>query len=206
MDSHQVLEYIKRVQAIAQAGITYAENGYDLERYEELRSISAGLMTGLTDEPLEKIRGLFTNEDGYQTPKVDIRAAIFKGESILLVKENADGFWSLPGGWADVGYSPAEVAVKEVEEEAGISVMAKRILAILDKKFHPHPPSPYHTYKIFIECEQIGGVLEKGMETSDVAFYNINAVPQLSEERITQSQIQLLYKLHLDKGRPTVFD
>lgn len=206
MESTQLLDYIKRIQAIAQAGITYAENNYDLERYEELRSISLEMMKGLTNEPIEKLTGIFTNENGYQTPKVDVRAVIFQENKILLVKENHDKCWSLPGGWADIGYSPGEVAVKEVKEEAGLDVVPIRILAILDKKFHPHPPSPYHTYKIFILCSVVGGILQNGTETNDVGYFSLNKIPTLSEERITISQIETLFKMYEMNTIETVFD
>jgi ADP-ribose pyrophosphatase YjhB (NUDIX family) len=206
MSSHKLLEYIKRVQSIAQAGITYAENEYDLERYEELRKISLNMLREICDEPLEKLIDLFGSETGYQTPKVDIRAVIVNDNKILMVREKVDNFWSLPGGWADVGYSPGEVAVKEVKEEAGLEVVPERILAVLDKKNHPHPPSPFHTYKIFIECSIAGGTIQNGMETNEVAFFSISEIPTLSEERITTSQIKMLFELFHDKNKAPVFD
>lgn len=205
MDSVQLLSFIKRIQAIAQAGITYAENGYDIERYEELRNISLEMMKSLTDVSIEKLTALFANETGYQTPKVDIRAVIFNNDKILMVKENHDQCWSLPGGWADVGYSPGEVAIKEVKEEAGLDVVPVKILAILDKKFHPHPPSPYHTYKIFIECSITGGSLQRGMETNDVGYFSFDSIPVLSEERVTSSQIKMLFDLR-SNSKETIFD
>jgi ADP-ribose pyrophosphatase YjhB (NUDIX family) len=206
MINHSILAYIKRVQAIAQAGLTYTENGYDLERYEELRRISAELMSLITDEPIQKIRGLFTNETGYQTPKVDIRAVVFENNKILLVKEKSDNCWSLPGGWADIGYSPGEVAVKETKEESGLDVMPEKLLAVLDKNKHPHPPSPYYTYKIFIGCAIIGGVLNKGLETSDVGFFSIDEIPPLSEERLTKSQITRLFEQYHNSIPEIIFD
>lgn len=206
MESAQLLEYIKRIQAIAQAGLTYAENGYDIERYEELRMIALEMLEKLTNEPIEKLTKLFAQEIGYQTPKVDIRAVIFEEDKILMVKENHDQCWSLPGGWADVGYSPGEVAVKEVKEEAGLDVSPLRILAILDKKFHPHPPSPYHTYKVFILCSVIGGKLQKGMETNDVRYFSLNELPVLSEERITHSQLETLFNMYKKNTIETAFD
>lgn len=140
MEKHRFLNLTKRIQAIAQAGITYTENPYDMERFEELRTISVALMHLITDEKVEVIRDLFASQTGYQTPMVDIRAVVFHENKILLVKESADGRWALPGGWADVGYTPSEVAAKEVREEAGIEVTPNRILAIVDKKCHDHPP------------------------------------------------------------------
>jgi len=206
LQEHPWLEYAKRVQALAQAGITYAENSFDLERYLELSEISVSLMAGISGTETSLVRELFTNETGYQTPKTDVRAVIFQDNKILLVREKVDNCWSLPGGWADIGFSPGEVAVKETREEAGLEVRAGKLLAVLDKKCHPHPPSPYHTYKIFIHCEVIGGSLQQGSETLDVGFFGREELPELSVERCTVSQLQLMFE-YLDKpGKEPVFD
>ncbi|QMU31103.1 NUDIX hydrolase [Adhaeribacter radiodurans] len=204
--SEKWLAFAKRVQAIAQAGLTYAVNDYDTERYEELRAISVEIMQELSGEDPDKIRALFTNENGYQTPKVDVRAVVFRENKILLVHEKIDNCWSLPGGWADVGYSASEVAVKETREEAGLEVKPIRLLAILDKKHHPHPPSPYHTYKIFILCKAIGGSLQQGMETLDVGFFDRNNLPPLSLERNTDSQVQILFEYLENPEKEVYFD
>ncbi|HEX8545543.1 MAG TPA: NUDIX hydrolase [Cytophagaceae bacterium] len=200
------LEYAKRLQAIAQAGLTYALNDYDLERYAELKEISLQMMSDLSNTKLEVIEDLFKNETGYQTPKVDVRAVVFRDQKILMVKEKIDGHWSLPGGWADVGYTPNEIAIKEAREESGLEVKPKKLVAVLDKKCHPHPPSPYHTYKIFILCEEVGGILGGGMETSEVDFFELNELPPLSEERITRSQIELMYAYHNDPTKIAITD
>lgn len=203
---HPWLEYAKRVQALAQAGITYAENAYDLERYQELSEISVQLMSEISGTEVNLVRELFTNETGYQTPKTDVRAVVFQDNKILLVQEKIDNCWSLPGGWSDVGYSPGEVAVKESREEAGLEVGPRRLLAVLDKKCHPHPPSPYHTYKIFILCEVLGGVLQAGAETLDARFFGREELPELSVERGTVSQIRLLFEYLDNPAKEPVFD
>jgi ADP-ribose pyrophosphatase YjhB (NUDIX family) len=131
---------------------------------------------------------------------------VFEDNKILLVREKVDNCWSLPGGWADVGYSPGEVAVKETREEAGLEVRAGRLLAVLDKKYHPHPPSPYHTYKIFILCEAIGGALQQGSETLDVRFFGREELPALSVERGTVSQLQLMFSYLDNPQKEPVFD
>ena len=120
------IELVKQIQAIAYAGLEYCENDFDRERYEELRKLSQLLLAEITDTPLEKIQNLFANEVGYQTPKVDVRAVVFKENKILMVKEKIDGRWSIPGGWADIGYSPSEIAIKEAREEAGAEVARRR--------------------------------------------------------------------------------
>lgn len=200
------LEAVKRIQAIAQNGLAYSQNVYDIERYEELRRISVEIMADFFGTPISSVKNLFAGETGYQTPKVDVRAVIFKDGKILMVKEKADGCWSLPGGWADVGLSPGEVAVKEVREEAGLQVKPWRLLGILDKKFHPHPPSPYHTYKVFILCESIGGETGCGIETSDVSFFGYDDLPELSMERNTPQQLRMVFEYLSDPAKEAFFE
>lgn len=129
------LDWAKEIQAISQAGLEYTKDVYDMERFEQLRELSIEIMHEYTEAGDEKIRTLFASETGYQTPKVDVRGVIFQDGKLLLVKEKADGAWALPGGWADIGLSPAEVVVKEVKEEAGYDVRAGRLLAVLIRNF-----------------------------------------------------------------------
>ncbi|MBO1511095.1 NUDIX hydrolase [Metabacillus bambusae] len=200
------LEWAKQLQSIAQAGLTYSKDVYDLERFEEIRNISIEILSQHTDMDKSVIRGLFANETGYATPKVDIRSVIFRDNKILMVKEKTDGNWALPGGWADIGLTPSEVAVKEVKEESGFDVKPIKLLGVLDKKCHPHPPSPNHVYKIFILCEIIGGEPKGGIETSEVAFFAENELPRLSIERNTKSQIELAFKHKNNPQEPAFFD
>lgn len=190
------LHWAKEIQAISQAGLTYGENGYDLERYEALRKISVEMMSHFTDTPIDKVTELFASDTGYQTPKVDIRAVVLQDNKVLLVKERADGAWALPGGWADIGFTPSEVAVKETREEAGYEVKPVRLLAVLDKKCHEHPPAPNYVYKIFILCELVGGeALEISLETTEVGFFGENELPPLSIERNTVDQVKRMIEL-----------
>jgi 8-oxo-dGTP pyrophosphatase MutT (NUDIX family) len=210
MQNTTLLSIAKRLQSIAQAGIFYSEDKpFDRERYQEIADISVKILGQLTDEPIEKIGNLFTEErDGYQTPKVDIRAVVFNelGE-ILMVKEKVDGRWSLPGGWADVGYSPAEVAVKEVQEETGLDVKTVRVLGIFDKRNHPHPPEGWYVYKIFILCEKIGGEISKyTTETSAVQYFSLENLPPLSEPRIVFSQIKMMFEYRNNPETAVYFD
>ena len=196
----------QRIQAIAQAGLTYGESKYDLERYQELRALSDAMFSEYTNTPLEKITALFDKEIGYQTPKVDVRGVVFKDDKLLMVRETIDGCWSIPGGWADVGYSPGETATKEIQEEAGITVKPVRLLAVLDKKYHDHPPTPFYTYKIFLLCEHISGEPTVGMETSDVGFFGQDEIPPLSEERLTAAQVHMLFAFHQNPSQEAIFD
>ena len=197
------LEWAKQLQSIAQAGLTYSKDVYDLERFELIRNISVEMISQQADIDKTVIKDLFANETGYATPKVDIRSVVFKDNKILMVREKTDGNWSLPGGWGDIGLTPSEVAVKEVKEEAGIDVKVIKLISVLDKKCHPHPYSLYHVYKIFIQCEIIGGQPKEGIETSAVDFFAENELPSLSVARNTESQIQLAFK-HLHNPQEMV--
>ena len=188
------IKIAKEIQAIAQAGLTYGENKYDIDRYQQLRRLSVQIVADHTDEPIEKITSIFASEEGYQTPKVDVRGVVFRNGKILMVRESIDGKWTLPGGWADVNYSPFEIATKEVWEEAGIEVNPVRLLAVFDKMKHPHPPDLYHVYKLFILCEDSGQQTKPGMETTDVDWVDRNKIPELSELRITKEQILTMFE------------
>ena len=209
MQSSQLLIQAQRFQALAQAGLAYATNQY--ERYQEIRSISARLLQELTEEPLEKIIRVFASEDGYQTPKVDVRAVLFReGPEILLIKEKVDnGRWTLPGGWADVGYTPFEIAAKEAYEETGLVVKPVRLLALFDKRKHPHPPQPWYVYKAFIQCEVQGGsLIQDTAETTGARWFRQDELPylDLSTDRRTASQLDTIFKFASDPGSPTVCD
>ncbi len=165
MDKSEVwLKWAVELQSIAQAGLFYGRDPFDMERYERVREIAAEMISYKGDISLEKVKDLFCGDVGYQTPKIDTRAAIFKGDRILLVKEN-NGTWSLPGGWVDVGLSVSENVVKEVKEEAGLDVRAERVIAVQDREKHNRPLYAYKVCKIFVLCSAAGGTFEKNIET-----------------------------------------
>lgn len=203
---HPWLEWIKQVYAVAQWGLTYSKDPFDLERYEVLRQLSVQMMADFTALDQTRVTDLFAHEVGYVTPKVDIRGVVFREGKLLMVQERWDSRWALPGGWADIGLSPAEVVVKEIEEEAGILVRPVKVLAMLDKKFFPHPVSAYHIYKIFIRCEMVAGAPKSGLESLDVRFFGLDELPELSLHRITREQIALLFEHLNDPDRPTDFN
>ncbi|MFC5652721.1 NUDIX hydrolase [Paenibacillus solisilvae] len=198
------LEWAKQIQSISQAGLAYSKDIYDLDRFEQLRNLSIEIMNTYTDVEIDKIKTLFASETGYATPKVDVRGVVFHEGKILMVKERLDNAWALPGGWADIGLSPKEVVVKEIQEESGYIVKPIRLLGILDKKFHHHPPSPFHVYKIFIHCEITGGEATGGMETLEAGFFDEDHLPELSVERNTEQQIKSLF-LQMKSGSQDVF-
>lgn len=200
------LDWAKQIQAIAQTGLTYVRDVYDQERYQQLRQLSIEMMAEYTSVGKEKIELTFASDTGYATPKVDIRGVVFRDNRILMVREKIDGAWALPGGWADIGYSPFEIAVKEIREEAGFHVAPVRLLAVLDKKFHNHPPEPYHIYKLFILCEIVGGEARGGLETSAVQFFREHELPELSAERNTEAQIKTMFEFLRDPGKAVICD
>lgn len=191
------LTIAKQIQSIAQAGLTFCENKYDIDRYHQLRDLSVQIMHEYTGAPIAKIQNLFASETGYQTPKVDVRGVVFRDGKILMVRETIDGFWTLPGGWADVNLSPFENAAKEIYEEAGIEVSPNRLLAVYDKSKDPeHLPDIYHIYKMFILCDDSGQEVKTGMETSGVGWFDRNTIPPLSLPRSTASQIAKMFEFY----------
>ena len=211
MEPTQLLIQAQRLQALAQAGLAYATNAYDLERYDEIRAISVKLLQELTEEPFEKIIRVFASEAGYQTPKVDIRAVVFReGPEMLLVREKIDnGRWTLPGGWADIGYSPFEVAAKEAYEETGLMVRPVRLLALFDKRKHPHPPQPWYVYKAFIECEVQGGsLIQDTPETTGARWFREDELAhlELSTDRTTACQLKAMFRFAQDPHAPVLCD
>jgi ADP-ribose pyrophosphatase YjhB (NUDIX family) len=189
---NEILRIARRIQSIAQAGLHYAENSFDRQRYGELRELSVQLATQLSEAPAGKIRDIFTCETGFQTPKVDIRSVVLKDNKVLLVRERSDGRWALPGGFADINYSPGEVAVKEVMEETGLTATVSRILAITDTNRHNFPPLEYHYYKIVVLCDLKGGELRGSDETLEAGFFDFDSLPELSEKRNTPELFELI--------------
>jgi len=200
------LEWASELQAIAQAGLTFSTDNYDRDRYEKIRTLSVEILQEYTDVDQNKIRDLFASETGYQTPKVDIRAVVFKGEQVLLVKEKIDGKWSLPGGWADVNTSVSESAARECIEEAGAIVKPKRIIAVHLANKHNNQQFPYTIYKIFIECELVKYSFTENTETLEAGFFSIDSLPTLSTNRNTMSQIEMCFESKKHKVFETIFD
>ncbi|MEH1848822.1 MAG: NUDIX hydrolase [Nostoc sp.] len=200
------LEWAQKLQAIAQNGLTYSENPFDIERYKQLRAIATEMMAAYSNVEHSYVLDLFSREVGYATPKVDVRGAIFRNDTILLVKERADGCWTLPGGWADVGESPSQVVVKEVYEESGYQARAIKLLAVYDRDKQGHPPFPFYVYKLFFKCELIGGSPSSSIETEEVGFFPEDALPELSIGRVTPAQITRLFQHYRQPDLPTDFD
>lgn len=201
----QWLEWAIELQSLAQAGLTYGKDIFDRERYERIREISAEIMAYKTDIPVQKVKDLFCNETGYQTPKLDTRAAIFQNGKILLVKENS-GKWSLPGGWVDVNVSVKENTIKEVKEEAGLDVTADKVIAIQDRSKHNLPVYAYGVCKIFVLCTIIGGAFKENIETTGFAYFSENELPELATEKNNEEQVKMCFEAYQTKNWSTLFD
>jgi ADP-ribose pyrophosphatase YjhB (NUDIX family) len=189
------LAWADTLQTVASAGLAYSKDHFDRDRFEQVRRVAAEILAAHTDLSLPAAQARLAAEPGYVTPKVDVRAAVFDGDRVLLVRELADGRWSLPGGWADVGDSPAEVAAREVREEAGLTVRPVRLLAVLDRLKHPHPTQLAHAYKIFFLCQRVGGELRASVETPDVGWFARGQLPPLSLDRVLPTQVERIFQL-----------
>jgi ADP-ribose pyrophosphatase YjhB (NUDIX family) len=200
------LRWAQRLQAIAQTGLTYAQDPYDRERYEEVREVAAQMASLELSVPLDEVRVAFGSSLGYPTPKVDVRAVVFRAEELLLVRERRSGRWTLPGGWADVGDTPSRAAERETLEESGYRVRAEKLVAVLDKSRHAHPPSIDYTYKVLVGCRLEGGEPSTSHEIDGVGFFPRVARPELDLDRTTPGQVDLAYAHLADPGRPTDFD
>jgi len=200
------LEWVQRLQAIAQTGLTYARDPFDVERYQAVREIAAEMASAHSDADLLHVRDLFAGEVGHATPKVDVRAVVFRDDSILLVRERTEGRWTLPGGWADIGESAGEAAVREAYEESGYRTRAVKLLAAYDRNKHPHPPYPFHAYKLFFQCELVSGTPTHSIETDGVGFFCENELPELSITRVTPAQIARFFEHLRHPDWPTDFD
>ena len=200
------LKWAIEIQALAQNGLTYTKDVYDKERFERLREISAEMLAEKTDIPVDKVKDLFCNEKGYQTPKLDTRAAIFKDGKILLVHEN-NGTWALPGGWVDVLESVGSNTIKEVKEETGLDVRNQKIIAIQDRNKHNTPSYAYGICKVFVLCELLGGEFKENTETTEIKYFSLDEVPQnLANEKTSMEQIEMCFGALNDSNWQTKFD
>jgi len=198
-------DWAVRLNAIAQNGLLYSQNPFDRERYNSLRKIAVEIMEAHTGVEATAIRDFFEREQGYATPKVDVRGAVFREGALLFVKENEDGLWSLPGGWADVGESPSEAVVREVFEEAGYTTRAAKLLAVYDRNKHAHPAMANHAYKLFIRCELLTPE-PAGKPEAEARFFEADAIPVLSTMRVTAEQIARLFEHYHHPDWPADLD
>mgnify|MGYP001664166537 FL=1 len=199
------LKWAMELQFIGQVGLTYSKDNFDIERFQRIREISAEILSNYTDYGVEKINDIFCNETGFQTPKIDTRAAIFNNDKILLVKE-LDGKWSLPGGWVDVNQSIYSNIIKEVKEEAGLNVIPKKIIAAQDRNKHNYPVYAYGICKVFILCENNGGKFETNIETIESEYFSMDNLPDLALEKNTVEQIKMCFASNNSDKWEALFD
>lgn len=206
MDNNEKwLQWAVELQSLAQAGLTYGKDIYDKERYERIRAIAAEMIAYKTDIGIDKVTDLFCNETGYQTPKLDTRAAIFRDGKILLVKEN-NGRWSMPGGWVDVNVSVKENTIKEVKEESGLDVTADKIIAVQDRAKHNLPVYAYGVCKVFVLCSVVGGRFEQNIETLGYEYFAEDELPELATEKNNEEQVRMCFDAYRDSAWVVQFD
>lgn len=200
------LRWAREIQALSQTGRHYAVNDFQRQRYDRLTEIAAQIISEYSTLEPEEVLATFLSQKGYATPRVDVRGAVFKDEKLLLVRERSDGGWTMPGGWADVGDIPSEAAEREVWEEAGYHVKARRVIGVYDaNRFEPL--DLYHAFKITFFCELIDGQATPGDETNEVAFFGYDELPQpLSGERTQPRQIVDAFTMLKDPNVHTRFD
>ncbi len=199
------LGWAQELQFLAQAGLTYTKDEFDKERFERIREISAEILSYKSGLSIEIVQDLFCNETGFQTPKLDTRAAIFKDDKILLVKER-DGRWSLPGGWVDVCESIKSNTEKEVKEEAGLDVIARKLIAVQDRNKHNVPLYVYGVCKAFVLCDVIRGEFTPNIETIESRYFSIGEIPSLAEEKNNIEQVKMCFDAYQNDEWETQFD
>ncbi len=206
--SMDALSMARELQAIAQTGLHFTQDQFDRERYERVMRIAAEMLAGHSGLEAGAIYAWSREEFGYATPKVDVRAFVLKDDKVLLIREDADeGRWTLPGGWADVNETPSESIVREVEEESGYVVKARRLLAVYDRERQGHtPPYPRHVYKLFFHCELVGGAARATAESSESGFFGVEELPELSLARVLPGQIEGFFAMVRDGEVETRFD
>ncbi|PIJ50436.1 ADP-ribose pyrophosphatase [Erwinia sp. OLTSP20] len=192
----------QKLQALAQSGLTFSQDKFDIERYQQLRALAAQLMAEHFSATPDQLEASFSQQQGYATPKVDSRGLILRDGKLLMVREAEDGGWSLPGGWVDVGDAPRQAAEREVREETGLEVRATRLLGVWDRNQHGHPPHPFHIYKLIFLCEEQGGELAISHESLDIGFFAPDNLPPLSLTRIVPLQIETSLRIALEGGEP----
>ena len=203
----ELITLAQRIRALAQTGLSYSHNDYEIERCRELTGISDRIVSLVSGISEAEINACYIPVKEYVTPKVDIRAVVFNDrDEVLLVREKVDGRWAMPGGWSDVGLTPKEVAVKETKEETGLDVRADRLLAVMDKRCHAHPAGPFYVYKMFILCEVLGGEFNETFDILDKGFFPLDCLPPLSLDRILPEQISMMDKLRRNPSAPVYLD
>jgi ADP-ribose pyrophosphatase YjhB (NUDIX family) len=199
------LGWAREIFSLSQSGLTYSANPFDIERYKRLQEITAEMIESQSAISKETVLDSFSMQAGYITPKVDVRGAVIQDGKILLIQEKADGKWAMPGGWADLGNSPASVAEREVWEESGFRVKAEKVVAVIDAN-RIEPLEFYHAYKIIFLCRLLDGEPRTSHETLAVDFFGLDDLPPLSVYRTNEDMLREVFAHVANPNRPTAFD
>jgi len=199
------IDWAREILSLSQSGLTYSGNQYDIDRYKRLQEITAEIIASQSELSKESVLTSFSMQAGYITPKVDVRGAVVRDGRILLIQERADGRWAMPGGWADLGNSPASVAEREVWEESGFRVRAEKVVAVLDAN-RIEPFEFYHAYKIIFLCKLLEGEPRTSHETLAVDFFAPDHLPPLSIYRTNEDMLREVFAHIENPNRRTVFD
>jgi len=202
-----LLPLVRELAALASTGLGFTQDPYDRERYQRISELATSLISAEFGLPATEVAIAIDAGPGYATPKIDVRGAVFRDGQILLVREVSDGKWALPGGYADVNLSPSQAIETEILQESGFEARAVKLVAVLDRRRHhqAHPLLLY-CYKLFFLCELTGGAAATSLETTEIGFFPIDALPDLSLGRNTEAQIRLLDEHRSHPELPTVFD
>jgi ADP-ribose pyrophosphatase YjhB (NUDIX family) len=200
------IAWARQLQALAQTGLTYAQNPFDRQRYEKLEAVAVEIFTTHTGQTATVVQEWFQVQPGYATPKVDVRGCCFRDGRVLMVRERQDGAWCLPGGWADVGDRPADATCREVREESGFTCEARKVIGVFDANRQGRPLPAFHAFKLIFLCEITGGSPEPDHEILEVGFFDRDALPELSPWRTTPAQLRECFAHLDDPSRPTAFD
>ncbi len=206
----QWLDELRELTAIAQEGLTYSRDAFDLARFTRLKAATARIAELLDETPdgaPSPIRLEVERQVGYLTPKLDVRAAVFDQQArILLVREQRDGLWTPPGGWVDSGQTVGVSAVREVFEESGFHVQADRLLGLYDRERWGHPPMTWHTLKVVVACRLIGGEATPSPETTEVGWFSRERIPPLSPGRMSPELLRRIFDHHDQPDLPPDID
>jgi len=208
------LDLVRRILALARTGLHFSGPQYrsdenrefERERYDEIVQLASQWLANHSNAPIGELLASWTADDGYVTPKVDVRGAVFRENRVLLVRERSDGKWTLPGGWGDVNETPQQGVEKEIQQESGFTAKAIKLAAVYDRRTRNVPPSIFYIWKLFFICELTGGEPRVSNETDAVDFFPLDSLPPLSTGRVVQWQIERMYAHHRNPSLPTEFE
>ncbi|HPH95141.1 MAG TPA: NUDIX hydrolase [Anaerolineaceae bacterium] len=202
----QWLKWAREIQAIGQTGLHYAEQEYDRQRYGRLVSLASEIMAAHSQAEAASLERIFLQQNGYATPKVDVRGAVFRDDKLLMVRERTDGYWSLPGGWADVNEKPSAMIEREIREESGFHARARCLVGVYEANHDQEPIDVFHAYKLLFLCDIVAGEAQTSYETSEVGFFTLDDLPPLSTSRTQMRYIRDAQACLRDMTLPAVFD